>query len=156
MQLAKPPRFFREIPPQQRKQTKWEPVDDFTDGQALLCRYICIVYTHIFQPRISLHNPRICMLMLNKYNSRHEVTFPPGALDKHYEKLLLNDERLARVSRRLFPTNGSDLPLQQIPQQQHLHHSLNANIIATSGIVTNYLYMSGFILAISTIIIIYT
>ncbi|XP_042049908.1 uncharacterized protein LOC121795439 [Salvia splendens] len=102
VELAKPPLFFREIPPQQRKQTKWEPVDDFTGGQALLCR-------------------------------RHEATFPPGALDKHYEKLLLNDERLARVSRRLFPTNGSFLPLQQIPQQQQLHHSLNANFIAASS-----------------------
>ena len=62
------------------------------------------------------------MLVLIKYNRRHEATFPPGALDKHYEKLLLNDERLARVSRRLFLTNGSVLPLQQIPQQQQLPH----------------------------------
>ncbi|XP_042049850.1 uncharacterized protein LOC121795390 [Salvia splendens] len=74
IQLAKPPLFFREIPPQPRKPTIWKPVDDFTGGQALLC-------------------------------STHEATFPPGELNKHYELLLINDENLAELSRRPFPTN---------------------------------------------------
>ncbi|XP_047961714.1 uncharacterized protein LOC125206508 [Salvia hispanica] len=87
IELAKPPLFFREIPPQPRKQTKWEPADDFTNGQAQICR-------------------------------KHEATFPPGALDKHYEKLLMSDGRLAELSRRPFPTDESVFPLQQTPQQQ--------------------------------------
>ena len=33
----------------------------------------------------------------------HEATFPPGALDEHYEKLLIKDERLAELSRTPFP-----------------------------------------------------
>ncbi|XP_042049859.1 uncharacterized protein LOC121795398 [Salvia splendens] len=84
IELAKPPLFFREIPPQPRKRTTWEPADDFTNGQAQLCR-------------------------------KHEATFPPGALDKHYEKLPISDGRLAELSRRPFPTF---FPLQQTPQQQ--------------------------------------
>ncbi|KAL1551634.1 hypothetical protein AAHA92_19452 [Salvia divinorum] len=152
VQLAKPPLFFREIPPQPGKHSNWEPADDFTNGQALFCM-------------------------------THEATFPPGVLDKHYEKLLLNDERLAELSRRPFPTHesvlpfqqqlsssipqqqflssalpsqqipqqqflssalpsqqipqqqflSSALPSQQIPQQQQLHHSLNSNIIAAAA-----------------------
>ncbi|XP_042048237.1 uncharacterized protein LOC121794226 isoform X2 [Salvia splendens] len=116
IELAKPPLFFREIPPQPRKRTTWEPADDFTNGQAQLCR-------------------------------KHEATFPPGALDKHYEKLLISDGRLVELSRMPFPTNESVFPLQQIPQQQlsssvlplqhipklQFHHSLNSNIIAASA-----------------------
>lgn len=74
------------------------------------------------------------MLILNKYNRRHEVTFPPGILDKHYEKLLVHDERLAALSHRLFPTHESFFPSQQIPQQQQLHHS---QYIAVQGNQTN-------------------
>ncbi|XP_042049627.1 uncharacterized protein LOC121795214 [Salvia splendens] len=33
----------------------------------------------------------------------HEATFPPGALDEHYAKLLIKDERLAELSRKPFP-----------------------------------------------------
>ncbi|XP_042048236.1 uncharacterized protein LOC121794226 isoform X1 [Salvia splendens] len=124
IELAKPPLFFREIPPQPRKRTTWEPADDFTNGQAQLCR-------------------------------KHEATFPPGALDKHYEKLLISDGRLVELSRMPFPTNESVFPLQQIPQQQlsssvlplqhipklQFHHSLNSNIIAASGIVTIYIHI---------------
>ncbi|KAL1551635.1 hypothetical protein AAHA92_19453 [Salvia divinorum] len=78
VQLAKPPLFFREIPPQPGKHSNWEPADDFTNGQALFCM-------------------------------THEATFPPGVLDKHYEKLLLNDERLAELSRRPFPNHDDHL-----------------------------------------------
>ncbi|XP_042055889.1 uncharacterized protein LOC121800384 [Salvia splendens] len=116
IELAKPPLFFREIPPQPQNRTTWEPADDFTNGQAQFCR-------------------------------KHEATFPPGALDKHYEKLLISDGRLAELSRRPFPTNESVFPLQQIPQpqlspsvsplqhipKQQFHHSLNSNIIAASA-----------------------
>ncbi|KAL1551633.1 hypothetical protein AAHA92_19451 [Salvia divinorum] len=72
VQLAKPPLFFRGITPQPGKHSNWEPADDFTDGEAL-----------------------VCMI--------HEITFPPGVLDKNYEELLMNDERLAELSRRPFP-----------------------------------------------------
>ncbi|GFY89042.1 hypothetical protein Acr_06g0009820 [Actinidia rufa] len=34
---------------------------------------------------------------------RHYVKFPPGALDKHYEKLLQCDKRLFELSKRSFP-----------------------------------------------------
>ncbi|KAL1551560.1 hypothetical protein AAHA92_19384 [Salvia divinorum] len=92
IQLAKPPLFFREITPQPRKHTIWEKAEDFTNGQALLCR-------------------------------RHSASFPPGELDKHYEKLMLNDVRLAELNRRAFPAHESAyfnavLPLQNTPQQQ--------------------------------------
>ncbi|KAL9667356.1 hypothetical protein QQ045_001710 [Rhodiola kirilowii] len=35
---------------------------------------------------------------------RHYVTFPPGMLDRHYEKLLQCDVRLSELSQRTFPT----------------------------------------------------
>ncbi|KAK1364200.1 hypothetical protein POM88_039761 [Heracleum sosnowskyi] len=35
---------------------------------------------------------------------RHFVTFPPGILDKHYEKLLQCDQRLFELSQKTFPT----------------------------------------------------
>ncbi|XP_074323120.1 uncharacterized protein LOC141660059 [Apium graveolens] len=35
---------------------------------------------------------------------RHFITFPPGILDKHYEKLLQCDERLLELSQQTFPT----------------------------------------------------
>lgn len=38
---------------------------------------------------------------------RHYVQFPPGTLDKHYEKLLQCDHRLLELSRRHFPQFGS-------------------------------------------------
>lgn len=38
---------------------------------------------------------------------RHYVRFPPGTLDKHYEKLLQCDHRLLELSRRPFPQIGS-------------------------------------------------
>ncbi|XP_042049014.1 uncharacterized protein LOC121794754 [Salvia splendens] len=106
IELAKPPLFFREIPPQPKKHSNWEPVDDFTGGQAQLCM-------------------------------RHEATFPPGVLDKHYEKLLVHDERLAVLSRRLFQTHESVLPLQQIPQQQQLHNSLHIAASARGNQINN-------------------
>ena len=34
---------------------------------------------------------------------RHYVKFPPGTLDKHYEKLLQCDNRLFELSKRPFP-----------------------------------------------------
>ncbi|KAL1551631.1 hypothetical protein AAHA92_19449 [Salvia divinorum] len=73
VELANPPFFFREITPQPRKRSSWEPVHDFTGGQAQFYR-------------------------------RYEATFPPGVLDKPYEKLLLHDARLAQLSRRLTST----------------------------------------------------
>ncbi|CAK9153677.1 unnamed protein product [Ilex paraguariensis] len=38
---------------------------------------------------------------------RHYVMFPPGALDKHYEKLLQCDQRLLMLSQRPFPSQES-------------------------------------------------
>ncbi|XP_047961715.1 uncharacterized protein LOC125206509 [Salvia hispanica] len=73
VELANPPFFFREIPPQPKMHCTWEPAGDFTGGQAKVCK-------------------------------RYEATFPPGALDKQYEKLLLNDMRLAQLSRKLTST----------------------------------------------------
>ncbi|KAL1809483.1 hypothetical protein ACET3Z_026473 [Daucus carota] len=35
---------------------------------------------------------------------RHFISFPPGILDKHYEKLLQCDQRLLELSRKTFPT----------------------------------------------------
>ncbi|KAG8363896.1 hypothetical protein BUALT_Bualt19G0070200 [Buddleja alternifolia] len=35
---------------------------------------------------------------------RHYVSFPPGILDKHYERLLQCDERLLDISRKPFPS----------------------------------------------------
>lgn len=35
---------------------------------------------------------------------RHFITFPPGVLDKHYEKLLQCDPRLFELSQQTFPT----------------------------------------------------
>ncbi|KAG6425870.1 hypothetical protein SASPL_110076 [Salvia splendens] len=74
MQLAKPPLFFQEIPPPPRHHPNWKKADDFTNGQALIYRV-------------------------------HEATFvfPSRPLNKHYEKLLLKDERLAELSRMPFP-----------------------------------------------------
>ncbi|KAG6428914.1 hypothetical protein SASPL_106953 [Salvia splendens] len=68
-----------------RKPTIWKPVDDFTGGQALLCRF------NVFS------------------NRKHEVTFLPGVLDKHYEQLLINDEHLAELSRRPLPNHDKHL-----------------------------------------------
>ncbi|CAN4110967.1 unnamed protein product [Withania somnifera] len=36
---------------------------------------------------------------------RHYVSFPPGVLDKHYEKLLCYDARLKELSKQPFPSN---------------------------------------------------
>ncbi|KAK6915665.1 hypothetical protein RJ641_020782 [Dillenia turbinata] len=38
IELANPPRFYRETNPQPRKHTLWQAASDFTGGQALLCR----------------------------------------------------------------------------------------------------------------------
>ncbi|XP_057792128.1 uncharacterized protein LOC131008985 [Salvia miltiorrhiza] len=38
---------------------------------------------------------------------RHYVTFPPGVIDKHYEKLLQCDPRLAALSQKPFPSQNS-------------------------------------------------
>ncbi|KAL1551627.1 hypothetical protein AAHA92_19445 [Salvia divinorum] len=119
VQLAKPPLFFREIPPQPKKHSNWEKADDFTNGQALFCM-------------------------------THEATFQPGVLDKHYEKLLINDERLAELSRRPFPTHESVLPFQQqllssvlpsqkIPQQQILSSALSLEQIPQQQILSSAL-----------------
>ncbi|XP_042049843.1 uncharacterized protein LOC121795386 [Salvia splendens] len=40
---------------------------------------------------------------------KHEVTFLPGVLDKHYEQLLINDEHLAELSRRPLPNHDKHL-----------------------------------------------
>ncbi|XP_047958944.1 uncharacterized protein LOC125204354 [Salvia hispanica] len=40
---------------------------------------------------------------------KHEVTFLPGVLDKHYEQLLINDEHLAELSRRPLPDHDKHL-----------------------------------------------
>ncbi|XP_042047784.1 uncharacterized protein LOC121793813 [Salvia splendens] len=40
----------------------------------------------------------------------HEAIFPPGALDKHFKELLINDEHLAELSGMPFPTHDSVFP----------------------------------------------
>ncbi|KAL5786725.1 hypothetical protein ACOSQ2_009117 [Xanthoceras sorbifolium] len=42
IELRKPPSFFDEIDPQPRKHTNWRNAQDFTGGQALLCRRHCL------------------------------------------------------------------------------------------------------------------
>lgn len=43
----------------------------------------------------------------NMFFRRHYVRFPPGVLDRHYEKLLQNDPRLLELSRKGFPSHDS-------------------------------------------------
>ncbi|KAM7478452.1 hypothetical protein LguiA_026665 [Lonicera macranthoides] len=76
IELNQPPLFFREINPQPRKHTLWQQAEDFTGGQALICR-------------------------------RHNAIFPPGILDKNYEKLLQCDPRLFALSQKPFPSEKS-------------------------------------------------
>ena len=45
----------------------------------------------------------VSFLMQCVFCRRHYVKFPPGALDKHYEKLLQCDKRLFELSKRSFP-----------------------------------------------------
>ncbi|KAL3538265.1 hypothetical protein ACH5RR_001631 [Cinchona calisaya] len=76
IELHQSPSFCKENDPQPRKHTNWSASQDFTGGQALICR-------------------------------RHYVRFLPGALDKHYEKLLQCDQRLQLLSQRPFPSQRS-------------------------------------------------
>ncbi|KAB1213605.1 hypothetical protein CJ030_MR5G012387 [Morella rubra] len=39
-------------------------------------------------------------------NRMHYVTFPPGVLDKHYEKLLQSDSQLSMLSQMSFPSQS--------------------------------------------------
>ncbi|KAG5525439.1 hypothetical protein RHGRI_031932 [Rhododendron griersonianum] len=66
---------------------------------------------------------------------RHYVRFPPGTLDKHYEKLLQCDHRLLELSRRPFPQlgspyfysnlfSGTDISFIRAPQSQVPCHGM--------------------------------
>ena len=103
MQLASTPLYFREITPQPGKHSKWEPTYDFTYGQAHLYMYVYGTYFLLV-----FHSTHI--LRFNVFSNRkHEVTFLPGVLDKHYEQLLINDEHLAELSRRPLPDHDKHL-----------------------------------------------
>lgn len=62
---------------------------------------------------------------------RHLVRFPPGILDKHYEKLLQCDQRLLALSQKPFPSNES--PYFDPTMFAISEHSLNFSGYRASG-----------------------
>ncbi|XP_057778806.1 uncharacterized protein LOC130997496 [Salvia miltiorrhiza] len=77
---------------------------------------------------------------------RHIAMCPPGALDKHYEKLLRSDEHLFQLSQRPFPTHNSPyfntvvLPSPSLitfhhpQQQQSLYPTMTAATSIHNGV----------------------
>ncbi|CAN0897246.1 hypothetical protein LINGRAHAP2_LOCUS19012 [Linum grandiflorum] len=73
-------------------------------------------------------------MFLNVFSRRHIIIFPPGELDKPYEKLLQYDQRLLLLSQRpfpslqdpYFPTFGYN-PLQASPSMAATQQNLQAS-----------------------------
>ncbi|KAF5739905.1 hypothetical protein HS088_TW12G01117 [Tripterygium wilfordii] len=57
---------------------------------------------------------------------RHRLVFPPGCLDKHYEKLLSCDERLFELSHKSFPSSNSPYFRSNSSRQSSLFENNNA------------------------------
>ncbi|XP_038716518.1 uncharacterized protein LOC120009862 isoform X2 [Tripterygium wilfordii] len=57
---------------------------------------------------------------------RHRLVFPPGCLDKHYEKLLSCDERLFELSQKPFPSSNSPYFRSNSLRQSSLFENNNA------------------------------
>ncbi|KAK4751064.1 hypothetical protein SAY87_004546 [Trapa incisa] len=58
---------------------------------------------------------------------RHYIMFPPGVLDRHYEKLLQNDQRLMELSRKGYPSHDSPY-FNWAPYEYHLSYSLEPSV----------------------------
>ncbi|XP_031403865.1 uncharacterized protein LOC116213162 isoform X2 [Punica granatum] len=55
---------------------------------------------------------------------RHYIKFPPGILDRQYEKLLQCDQRLMELSRKGFPSHDSPY-FDWCPYEHHLNYSFD-------------------------------
>ncbi|XP_042047570.1 uncharacterized protein LOC121793604 [Salvia splendens] len=119
IQLAKPPLFFREIEPQPRKHTIWEKAEDFTYGQALLCRRHTVLFP---AEEFDEHYEK---LMLNDAHlaGLNRRTFPAHEFPYFYA---------------VFPLQNTPLQLQQQPvlrlhqNSNHPTTSLNSPIVMPS------------------------
>ncbi|KAL8115023.1 uncharacterized protein LOC141665536 [Apium graveolens] len=87
-------------------------------------------------------------LSLKRHSRRHLITFPPGILDKHYEKLLQCDQRLFNLSQKPFPTLNS--PFFNSGHVQNLQVTTNNHRLGyfkdsiTPGVVSQLPYVQNF------------
>ncbi|KAL1552071.1 hypothetical protein AAHA92_12915 [Salvia divinorum] len=139
LELANPPFFFREIPPQPRKRSSWEPVHDFTGGQAQLCRYEATFPPGVLDKpykTLLLHDARLAQLSRRLTSVNNEPAF--GASSSQ------NPSSAFPASTFAGPSSSDHQNLDAVPHQQvYEHNDMAVPVIPPPSEAQYYMVQSG-------------